>query len=102
MAIFYNLYCDLELTNLEQRLAVAAEAAGALWQEAIAFDDLGPFHLEVMAEYGVEEEFASKCFTRHNKFRTEDARAAMLAFYESLPGRKLLLNGDVLVASRLD
>ena len=35
---------------------------------------------------------------RHSKDHLGAAREAMLAFFESLPGRKLLLNGDDLLA----
>ena len=98
MAIFYNVYSDLELPDLMRRLSVAAKDAGDLWESWSAHDNLGPFHLEIMAEYGVLEGFKSCCFTRHSKDHTVEARRAMLAFFESLPGRKLLLNGDVLVA----
>lgn len=98
MAIFYTAYSDLDLPDLMQRLNSAARSAGDVWEACSASDDLGPFHLEIMAEYGVGEGFKSECFTRHSKDHTVQARQAMLAFFESLPGRKLLLNGDVLVA----
>ena len=100
MAIFYTAYSDLELPDLMQRLGVAAKSAGDVWEDWSASDDLGPFHLEVMAEYGVHDRFKSECFTRHSKDHTVEAREAMLAFFDSLPGRKLLLNGDVLVVFR--
>lgn len=100
VTIFYTAYSDLELPDLMQRLGVVAKGAGDLWEAWTAYDDLGPFHLEIMAEYGVQESFKSGCFTRHSKDHTLEAREAMLAFFESLPGRKLLLNGDVFVAFR--
>lgn len=98
MAIFYTAYSDLDLSDLTQRLDAAARSAGDVWEAWSASDDLGPFHLEIIAEYGVREGFKSECFTRHSKDHTVQAREAMIAFFESLPGRKLLLNGDVLVA----
>lgn len=98
MAIFYTAYSDLDLSDLMQRLNSAARSAGDVWEAWSASDDLGPFHLEITAEYGVGEGFKSECFTRHSKDHTVQARQAILAFFESLPGRKLLLNGDVLVA----
>lgn len=98
MAIFYNAYSDLDLPDLRQRLSAAATTAGDVWEDWSATDNLGPFHLEIMAEYGVREGFKSKCFTRHSKDHSVQARKAMLSFFESLPGRKLLLNGDVLVS----
>ncbi|MBC56351.1 MAG: hypothetical protein CL814_05390 [Confluentimicrobium sp.] len=100
MTIFYNVYSDLELPDLVQRLSVAANGAGDLWEAWSAYDDLGPFHLEIMAEYGVQEDFKSGCFTRHSKANLSRARDVLLEFFESLPGRKLLLNGDVFVAFR--
>jgi len=102
MAIFYNIYSDLELPDLTQRLSMAAKIAGDLWESWSAQDDLGPFHLEIMAEYGVSEGFKSSCFTRHSKDHSVEARKAMLAFFETLPRRKLLLNGDVFVAFSLE
>ncbi len=102
MAIFYTAYSDLDLPDLMQRLKAAAISAGGVWEAWSASDDLGPFHLEIMAEYGVRDSFKSKCFTRHSKDHTVQAREAMLAFFDSLPGRKLLLNGDVLVAFHLE
>lgn len=100
MAIFYTAYSDLDLSDITQRLNAAATRAGDVWESWSASDDLGPFHLEIMAEYGVRDSFRSQCFTRHSKDHTVQARKAMLAFFESLPGRKLLLNGDVFVAFR--
>ncbi len=100
MAIFYNIYSDLELADLEMRLIAASMIAGDLWEAWSASDDLGPFHLEIMAEYGVDKGFKSRCFTRHAKAQSVRARDELLAFFGSLPGRKLLLNGDVLVAFR--
>jgi len=97
MAIFYNIYSDLELPDLMQRLGLAAMGAGDRWEAWSAGDDLGPFHLEIMAEYGVREGFKCDCFMRHSKDHLGAAREATLAFFESLPGRKLLLNGDVFV-----
>ena len=101
MAIFYTAYSDLELPDLMQRLKSAAMSAGDAWEAWSASDDLGPFHLEIMAEYGVRDSFKSECFTPHSKDHIVQAREAMLAFFESLPGRKLLLNGDVLVSLQL-
>lgn len=98
MAIFYTAYSDLELPDLMQRLGMAAKTAGDIWETWSAYDGLGPFHQEIMAEYGIRESFKSACFMRHSKDHTVQAREAMLSFFESLPGRKLLLNGDVLVS----
>lgn len=100
MAIFYTAYSDLELPDLQQQLAMAANDAGDIWETWSACDDLGPFHQEIMAQYGVRENFKSACFTRHSKDHSVQAREAMLSFFDSLPGRKLLLNGDVLVSLR--
>ena len=100
MAIFYTAYSDLELADLMQRLSAAASSAGGVWEDWSAREDMGPFHLEIMAEYDVRNSFKSQCFTRHSKDHSVRAREAMLAFFESLPRRKLLLNGDVLVAFR--
>lgn len=51
-----------------------------------------------MKEYGVRNEFKTSVYCRHSKDHTVQAREVMLEFFESLPGRELLLNGDVLVA----
>ncbi|WP_296475545.1 hypothetical protein [Roseinatronobacter sp.] len=100
MAIFYTAYSDLELPDLMQRLGMAATSAGDTWEMWRAYDDLGPFHQEIMAEYGVRDNFKSACFTRHSKDHSVQAREAMLSFFDSLPGRKLLLNRGVLVSLR--
>ena len=53
MAIFYTAYSDLELADLMQRLSAAASSAGGVWEDWSAREDMGPFHLEIMAEYDV-------------------------------------------------
>lgn len=100
MAIEYFVYCDLDKTDLDRRLAVAARSANDLWEIWSAGDDLGPFHEEIMEEYDVHKGFRAMVYCRHSKDHTVEARKAMLAFFESLPGRSLLLNGDVFVAFR--
>lgn len=100
MAIEYSVYSDLGKADLERRLNDAARSANGVWEIWSASDDLGPFHEEIMEEYGVRKGFKTRVYCRHSKDHTVQAREAMLAFFESLPGRKLLLNGDVLVAFR--
>ncbi len=100
MAIEYRVFSDLEKLDLEGRLIDAARSANGLWEIWNVRDDLGPFHEEIMEEYGVRKGFKTSVYCRHSKDHTVQAREAMLAFFESLPGRKLLLNGDVFVALR--
>jgi len=100
MAIEYFINSDLDKVEVERRLIVAADAANGLWESWGVRGDLGPFHEEIMEEYGVSKGFKTQVYCRHNKEQSVRAREAMLAFFESLPGRKLLLNGDVFVAFR--
>lgn len=100
MAIEYFVYSDLDKLDMEGRLNAAARSAHSLWEIWNASDDLGPFHEEIMEEYGVRKGFKTSVYCRHSKDHSVAAREAMLAFFESLPGRKLLLNGDVFVAFR--
>ena len=100
MAIEYRVFSDLEKLDLEGRLIDVARSANGLWEIWNVRDDLGPFHEEIMEEYGVRKGFKTSVYCRHSKDHTVQAREAMLAFFESLPGRKLLLNGDVFVAFR--
>jgi hypothetical protein len=100
MAIHYFVYTDLGVTELERLLVPAAQAANGLWEAWYAHDDLSPFHEEIMQEYGVDKGFKTIASCRHSKDHLGAAREATLAFFESLPGRKLLLNGDVFVAFR--
>ena len=58
---------------------------------------MGPFHSEIMEEYGFDRGFLTRFITRHRKDRSVEAREKLLEFYATLPGRKLVLNGDVLV-----
>lgn len=98
MAMEYFVYSDLDKTELTQRLNIAAGSVRNLWVAWRAHEDLGPFHEEVMQDYGVSTGFKSSVYCRHDKEHSVEARQAMLTFFESIPGRKLLLNGDVFVA----
>jgi hypothetical protein len=98
MAIEYWLFSDLDKLEIEGRLNDAARSARSFWEIWNVRDDLGPFHEEIMEEYGVRKCFKTSVYCRHSKDHTVQAREAMLSFFESLPGRKLLLNGDVLVS----
>jgi hypothetical protein len=100
MAIEYFVYSDLDKVDMEGRLNDAARSASGLWATSKASDDLGPFHEEIMEEYGVDKGFKTSVYFRYYKEHRGAAREATLAFFESLPGRKLLLNGDDLVAFR--
>ncbi len=100
MAIEYSVYSDLDKMEVERRLIGAAHAANGLWEIWGVRGDLGPFHEEIMEEYGVNKGFKTSVYCRHSKDHSVAAREAMLAFFDSLPGRKLLLNGDVLVSFR--
>ena len=97
MAIEYSVYTDLDNEELHRRLTAAAVSAGSLWVSYGVLKSLSPFHEEVMQEYGVEKGFKSQAWSRHNKASLPEARRAMLEFYSSLPGRKLILNGDMYV-----
>ncbi len=98
MAIWYFIYTDLEVADLEGNLQIAAQDADDLWWYSAVSDDLGPFHLEIMEHYGVKEAFRSRVSIKQNKFYALDARIKTLEFYAALPGRKLVLNEDSLVA----
>jgi hypothetical protein len=98
MAIEYFIYSDLDKAELGRRLSIAAQSANGLWESWSAKDDLGPFHEEIMEDYGVHRGFKARVYCRHYKEHSVRARETLLAFFESLPGRKLLLNGDDLVA----
>ncbi|MCA3454816.1 MAG: hypothetical protein IOC92_05155 [Rhodobacter sp.] len=100
MAIEYFVYSDLDKVEVERRLIVAADAANGHWESWGVRGDLGPFHEEIMEEYGVGKGFKTQVYCRHYKEHCVRAREAMLAFFESLPRRKLLLKGDVFVAFR--
>ena len=100
MAIEYFVYSDLDKVEVERRLIVAADAANGLWESWGVRGDLRPFHEEIMEEYGVGKGFKTQVYCRHDNEHSVRAREAMLAFFESLPRRKLLLNGDVFVAFR--
>ena len=97
MAIFYTIYTDLEIQALARRTEATAEGTENLWEDWWTSDDLGPFHEEIMEEYGVQKGFRTSMGSRHSKDRSVEARAKLLAFFASLPGRKLILNGDSFV-----
>jgi hypothetical protein len=97
VAIEYSIYTDLDNEELLRQLTAAAVAAGPLWVSCGVLKSFGPFHEEVMREYGVDKGFKSQAWSRHNKSSLSEARKAMIEFYSSLPGRKLILNGDVYV-----
>ena len=98
MAIEYFIYSDIDKAELDRRLSIAAQSANGLWESWSAKDDLGPFHEEIMEDYGVDKGFKTSVYFRYYKEHRVAAREATLAFFESLPGRRLLLNGDDLVA----
>jgi hypothetical protein len=100
MAINYTIYSALELRDLKVLLNAAAEAAGDLWETAGASDKLGPFHDEMMAEFGVKAEFKCYCLTRHSKEKSVEAREYLYAFFESLPGPRVLMKDDEFIAFR--
>lgn len=102
MAIEYFIYTDLSIDALTEKAAVAAAGSRGLWEDWWVRDDLGPFHEEIMEEYGVYQAFKSKMGSRHSKDHSIAARAKLMEFFEALPGRKLLLNGDELVDYRED
>jgi len=74
--------------------------ASAEWAHSSVKADLGPFHEEIMEEYGVNEPFKTRIYSRHYKDRSVEARAKLLEFFDSLPVRKLILNGDSFVDFR--
>lgn len=97
MAISYTIDTELELNDLRERLDEYAKGVEGLWEMWGVSDDLGPFHEEIMKEYGINEGFKTYAFTRHSKDRSVEAREELLVFYESLPGRKLLLMDDTFI-----
>ncbi len=97
MAIDYNIHTDLDLVDLQQRLDEYAGDVDGLWEIWRASDDLGPFHEEIMEEYGIDKGFKSYVWTRHSKDRRTEARAKLMDFYHSLPGRKLIRKDDTFI-----
>lgn len=100
MAINYTIYTDLDLADLRARLNAAAETASGLWETWTASDQPGRFHEEIMEEYGIRKGFRSFVLTRHSKPRSVEAREALMRFFDSLPGRKLVLRDDTFVDYR--
>jgi len=100
MAIFYNIYTDLDMDILRRKSEIAAKGTQDLWEDWWVSDDLGPFHEEIMEEYGVQKGFKTSMGSRHSKDHSVEARAKLIEFYDSLPGRKLILNGDSFVDYR--
>lgn len=99
MAIEYFLYSDLEVPELERHFAPAAEAANDLWATLSIKEEKGPFHEEIMQEeYGIDKGFKAVVYCRFHKEQRGEARALLLAVFETLLGRRLLLNGDTFVA----
>lgn len=97
MAIEYTIYTDLDFEMLTVRTEAAAEGTEDLWVYWRVLDDLGPFHEEIMEDYGDQRGFRTAMRSRHSKDRSVEARARLLEFYYTLPGRKLILNGDEFV-----
>ncbi|MCA0908209.1 hypothetical protein LCM27_17555 [Ruegeria marisrubri] len=100
MAIEYFIYTDLDAETLKRRAEIAAKDTQNLWELWWIRDDLGPFHEEIMEDYGVDKAFRTSMGSRHSKDRSVEARAKLLEFFYSLPGRKLILNGDSFVDFR--
>lgn len=97
MAIEYFLYTDLSRETLHRYVSQAAERVGDLWVYSGVQDDLGLFHEEIMQEYGISSGFQSRLYSRHDKFQSIAAGQRLFELYDTLPGRKLLLNGDVMI-----
>ena len=97
MAIEYFIYTDIEAVELRKMADGVAGKYKDLYEDWWVRDDLGPFHEEIMEEYGVDRPFKSSMGSRHSKARSVEAREKLLAFFDALPGRKLVLNGDSLV-----
>lgn len=102
MAINYNIHTDLELDDLRQRLDAHARNVGGLWELWKAGDALGPFHEEIMEEYGIGKGFKTCVWTRHSKHQSVAALAKLMDFYSSLPERKLIRKDDTVVDFRED
>lgn len=98
MALNFSIHTDLELDDLHGRMEDAATDASGIWETWSASIEDGPFHEEVMSEYGVTKGFKTLVYTRHNKDHSVEARAKLLAFFQSLPGRKLMRQDDILIA----
>lgn len=100
MAIEYHIYTDLDIHTLKSRTEAAAKSTQHLWEGWWVNDDLGPFHEEIMEDYGDQKGYKTRMTSRHFKDHSVEARAKLLEFFDSLPGRKLILNGDSFVDFR--
>ncbi len=100
MAINYTIYTDLDIETLTRLTEAAAKGTQDLWAGWWVYDDLGPFHEEIMEDYGNRKGYKTAMRSRHFKDRSVQARAKLLEFFDSLPGRKLILNGDSFVDFR--
>ncbi|MCK8464455.1 hypothetical protein MUY35_11385 [Aliiroseovarius sp. S1339] len=100
MAIEYHIYTDLNIETLTSRTEAAAKGTQDLWEGWWVNDDLGPFHEEIMEDYGDQKGYKTRMTSRHFKDRSVEARARLIEFFDSLPGRKLILNGDSFVDYR--
>ena len=100
MATNSTICCDLDLADFQARLDAAGEAAGDIWETWGASDDLGPCHSDIMADYGIDKGFECYGLTRHSKERSVEARDCLYTFFESLPGRKLVVKDNVFITFR--
>ncbi|MEM1264454.1 MAG: hypothetical protein AAGI50_00390 [Pseudomonadota bacterium] len=100
MAIEYSIYTDLDIETLTRRTEAVAEGTQDLWAVWRVTDDLGPFHDEIMEDYGDGKGYQTIMMSRHFKDRSVEARARLLEFYDTPAGRKLILNGDSFVDFR--
>jgi hypothetical protein len=86
MAIEYFIYSDIDKAELDRRLSIAANAANGLWESWSAKDDLGPFHEEIMEEYGVDKGFQGKSVLQAFQ-RASRTRRARPRWHSSNPCR---------------
>ncbi len=92
MAIEYEIFTPLHRDDLERRLAEAATDAGACWVHASA-NDVGSFHVEMLADYGFKGPFKSYAYVRHDKDLSVKARRKLQIFFLTLPEPKVALFG---------
>ncbi len=96
MAIYYDLYCPLDRSELEARLATAAQDAGEHWQAAWT-GEMTPIKFEVLAEHGFTGNFKSYAYVRLDKDLGVPARRKLKLFFRDLPEPKVVLfDGDMM------
>ncbi|MFY2823247.1 hypothetical protein [Ruegeria sp. MALMAid1280] len=81
MAIAYHIYADLDIQTLKRRTEAAAKGTQNLWEGWWVNDDLGPFHEEVIEDYGDQKGYKTIMTSRYFKDRRVEARAGLIEFF---------------------